>query len=170
MTLADRYRIFDSVLPSDEYDNLVDTIRDGHKIKWTWQSSNPGDPIFMISHVDKDPFYSTHLLSYIQNHLEKKVEPVRIYYNAQHPNCHGCFHEDDGDVTAILYINQLPYDYAWGGWTELWDRDTGEHQMVTPFDNNLLLFDAKLTHRGLAFLNYSDPIRINLTYKLRFTS
>lgn len=170
MTLEERFKVYDSFLPQDEYDNLVYGLCDPLKIKWTWQSSNPGDPIFMISHVDKDPFYSTHLLSYIQSCFDQPVEPVRIYYNGQSPNVHGCYHEDDGDVTAILYIHTCSYDPTWGGWTELWDRNTGEHYMVDPLDNRLLLFDSKLTHRGIAFLNHTDPIRTNLTYKLRFTS
>ena len=28
------------------------------------------------------------------------------------------------------------------------------------------MFDAKLTHRGTAFLGHTDPIRVNLTYKM----
>tara|TARA_A100001201_G_C3979163_1_gene168010 strand:+ start:51 stop:563 length:513 start_codon:yes stop_codon:yes gene_type:complete len=170
MTLEDRFKVFDSFLPQDEYNNLVDIIRDDVKIKWTWQCSKTDNQVFMASHVQDDPFYHTHILSYIKDCFNSEVKPLRIYYNAQLPNCHGSYHEDDGDVTAILYINQFPYEPEWGGWTELYDKNTGEHHMITPTDNNLLLFDANLTHRGLAFLNYSDPIRINLTYKLRITS
>ena len=92
--------------------------------------SNPGDPIFLIRNVDEDSFYNTHLLSYIQSCIDLKVEPLRIYFNAQTPNLHGCYHQDDGDMTAILYINQRPYEHKWGGWTELWDQDTGEDAMI----------------------------------------
>ena len=42
----------------------------------------------------------------------------------------GVYHQDDGDMTAILYINQRPYEHKWGGWTELLDEDTGEDAMI----------------------------------------
>ena len=171
MTLGDRFRVYDSFLPQNEYDNLRDIVCNPEiKLTWYWQLTEPGTPFFLVSDVHKDPFYHTHLLSYIQDRLDSRVEPVRIYFNAQQPNCHGSYHEDDGDVTAILYINNDTYQPDWGGWTELYDRDTEEHHLVPPLDNRLLVFDAKLTHRGLAFLNQSDPVRTNLTYKLRFVS
>lgn len=170
MTLEERFRVYDSFLPQDEYNKLVHVSLGGPDIKWNWQASNPGDPIFLIRNVDEDSFYNTHLLSYIQSCVDLKVEPLRIYFNAQTPNLHGCYHQDDGDMTAILYINQRPYEHQWGGWTELWDQDTGEDAMIRPLDNRLLLFDAKLTHRGTAFLGHTDPIRVNLTYKMQFVS
>ena len=172
MTLGERYKVYDSFLPQDEYNKLVNVALGGPDIKWNWQQSNgyEGDPYFMIRFVDEDSFYNTHLFSHIQSCFDSKVEPLRIYFNAQTPNVHGCYHEDDGDVTAILYINQRPYEHKCGGWTELWDQDTGEYTMIRPLDNRLILFDAKLTHRGTAFLSYADPIRVNLTYKMQFVS
>lgn len=174
MTLGDRFRIHDSFLPQNEYDNLRRRAFSGEDVKWTLQcsASEPShvDRVFLSCDVQDDPFYNTHLLSYIQRCFDSKVEPLRIYYNGQHPNFHGSYHTDDGDVTAILYVNVTQYQPSWGGWTELYDGDTDERHMIPPMDNRLLLFDAKIPHRGLAFLNPADPIRVNLTYKMKFVS
>lgn len=174
MTLGDRFRIHDSFLPQNEYDNLRHRAFYGEDVKWSLQCSaaEPSrvDRVFLSRDVQDDPFCNTHLFSYIQRCFDSKVEPLRIYYNGQQPNFHGSYHKDDGDVTAILYVNITPYQPVWGGWTELYDEDTEERHMVHPVDNRLLLFDAKLLHRGLAFLNPADPIRVNLTYKMKFVS
>ena len=174
MTLGDRFRIYDSFLPQNEYENLRYNIFSGKNVKWSLQCSDPeasqSDRVFLYCDVQDDPFCNTHLFSYIQRCFDSKVELNRVYYNGQQPNFHGSYHTDDGDVTAILYVNITPYQPVWGGWTELYDEDTEERHMVHPVDNRLLLFDAKLLHRGLAFLNPADPIRVNLTYKMKFVS
>ena len=61
MTLEERFRVYDSFLPQDEYNKLIHVSHGGPDIKWNWQSSNPeeGEPIFLIRNVDEDSFYNT---------------------------------------------------------------------------------------------------------------
>ena len=66
MTLEERFKVYDSFLPQDEYNKLVNVSLGGPDIKWNWQQSNgyEGDPYFMIRFVDEDSFYNTHLFPY----------------------------------------------------------------------------------------------------------
>lgn len=170
---CDRVKIVESLLPDEDYSNLVERSRD---LLWYWQTSLPldqneilrGGSTFMISDVKDDSYYHDHILSYIQDRIERNVEPIRIYFNAQATNFHGSYHTDEGDVTAILYVNQLPYQHSWGGWTELFDELTKDQKMIPPIDNNLLLFQSDILHRGIGFLCEDAPMRINLTYKLKY--
>lgn len=169
---GDRVKIIESLLPQDDYLNLVERSID---VSWQWQTSVPiddgiyrGGSTFLISEVKNDPFYHDHIFSYVQERIERKVEPARIYFNAQSTNCHGSYHYDSCDVTAILYVNHLPYQHEWGGWTELFDELTHDQKMVPPIDNNLVLFQPRIAHRGIGFLCEDAPMRVNLTYKLKY--
>ena len=95
MTLEERFKVYDSET-QDEYNKLVNVSLGGPDIKWNGpRNGYPGDPTFMIRFVDEDSFYNTHLFSFIQSCFDSKVEPLRIYFNAQTPNVHGCYHEDE---------------------------------------------------------------------------
>ena len=61
-------------------------------------------------------------------------------------------------MTAILYINQRPYEHKWGGWTELLDEDTGEDAMIRPLDNRFFCLMLNLLTEELL----SSVIRIQL--------
>lgn len=174
MTLEDKFRVYDSFLPDSEYNRLKEIISNKTALQWSWQSSDEySQHTFMMSDVTDDPFYKGHIFSFIQSCFDSDtiLEPLRIYFNAQVPNANGSFHIDDGDVTAILYINEKPYDPSWGGWTQLHNEERDpkkeKQEFISPWCNRLLLFDATVAHRGYAFNHSSCPVRFNLTYKLK---
>ena len=71
----------------DEYNKLVHVSHGGDDIKMELASSVIlVIQSFLVREVDEDSFYNTHLLSYIQSCVDLKVEPLRIYFNAQNPN------------------------------------------------------------------------------------
>jgi len=154
-------------------DNFLDKI-DFKKVnesyfnkKWEMQQSSSRPPYgldFLIHQVSSEKFFDNYLFNKIKQHLEGEYEIERIYFNGQWPGREGAFHSDNCDITALLYVS--PYEYGWGGFTEILTSSTEPPTLVHPLQNRLLLFPGRIVHKGYSFSYQSCPLRVSLAYKL----
>lgn len=87
------------------------------------------------------------------------IEKIRTYANIQHHNQEGDWHDDDGDLTAMLMLSPTNHN---GGSFEYKDKNDNI-KSVDFVQNRLIIFPAHLQHRGRA-PNNSIP-RITLAFK-----
>jgi hypothetical protein len=110
--------------------------------------------------------YNSPLINYIAQKaiielLNKPFNILRSYINIQHQGADGSFHIDDGDVTLLLMITESPKIPS--GEFEYIDQNNNI-QKIEYKQNRLIIFDAKIQHRGLSYKENTP--RITLAYKL----
>jgi hypothetical protein len=178
-TWKDEIRIIDQFLPTEIYGQVVDYLHNPNTTRsWGFQMSvrrkMENSLVFNHHHVKEDNefFYST-LMNYVSQCFNFEVKPRRIYFNAHVPLSHGSFHADDGDYTALLYVPtsdvEEGYDLTWGGETQFTNSEpypNNDTMFVSPWENRLCIFPAKVLHRGLAYLHQDHPVRYTLAFKL----
>lgn len=169
--MLDRVRIFDNFLPQHIFDRLVEECFEGTQLSFKRHRSRKGRP-------NSQNFFSCDLtkveeFSFLFHMVQQKVPEVSGY-NRCYINCHpalinGSFHNDDCDLTAILFIGK-EYDAEWGGWTQLHNGDftpEGEETIfLTPHPNRLVVFPGEILHKGHAFNHQNCPWRFNLVWKM----
>lgn len=125
---------------------------------------------FNMSSVGVFPFYSVdfdikepiveNILDKINKTLNTNYTVKRVYANIQYSGMDGTWHTDDGDVTALLFINE-PLE---GGNFEI-RVSKGGTQTIEPTPGRLIVFEGKNLHRGLSSSTLAIP-RISLAFKL----
>lgn len=124
-----------------------------------------------LSTATTPPFYSFefknddlvgYLINKIKNDFFKdiNIQFLRTYINIQHQGMDGGFHEDDGDITGLYFPGPTNLN---GGFFEY--KENNEIKKISYEENQLILFDAKWPHRGVAFTNYKP--RITLAFKIK---
>ncbi|AOV60201.1 hypothetical protein S820908_053 [Synechococcus phage S-CAM9] len=176
---TDGIRVIDQFLPTEVYEQVVKYLKQPETVtSWGFQMSikrpETKHPSTFNCHIvkkDNEFFYST-LMDYLSRCFNFEVKPLRIYFNAHVPLSHGSFHTDDGDYTALLYVpthTDERYDINWGGETQFTNDEpypNNDTVFVSPWENRLCIFPAKVLHRGLAYLHQDHPIRFTLAFKL----
>lgn len=125
---------------------------------------------FNMSSVGIFPFYSVdfdikepivdNILIKINKALNTSYIAKRVYANIQYSGMDGTWHTDDGDVTALLFLNE-PLE---GGNFEI-RLQKEEKQIIEPLPGRLVVFEGKNLHRGLSSSTLAIP-RISLAFKL----
>ena len=153
-------------------DNFLDKI-DFKKVEerivdasWTFQCGNPINKEklpFLLWEVSHEEFYNKYLFDKVKQHLDGEYKLRRVYFNGQWSGREGDFHNDNCDVTVLLYVSD--YEYGWGGFTEIMTSSTSP-TIIHPLKNRLLIFPGKIMHKGYAFSYQTCPMRISLAFKL----
>jgi hypothetical protein len=91
----------------------------------------------------------------------KKIAVLRAYINIQHFGMNGEFHPDDGDVTVLYFpcptnTNKGFFQY----------KEKEEIISIPYVQNQIILFDASILHRGIAFDDFKP--RITLAFKIKY--
>jgi len=125
---------------------------------------------FGMSSVGQDPFYSVDLnpeepvIKLLLNKINSLVSGAynikRVYANIQYSGMNGSWHTDDGQLTALLFINEELQD----GNFEI-KLSSNDISTIEPLPGRLLVFDSALLHRGLSSSTLRIP-RISLAFKL----
>ena len=90
---------------------------------------------------------------------DEDIQILRAYINIQHQGMDGDFHQDDGTTTALYFA--CPTNTNKG----FFQVKNKEDIISIPYvQNQLVIFDAKQFHRGLAFTNFKP--RITLAFKM----
>lgn len=122
-------------------------------------TSNGTSPFYSVDFNIKEPIVEK-LVKQINSAIKGSYSVKRVYANIQYAGMDGTWHTDDGDVTALLFVNQE----LEGGNFEI--RIPGEETtLISPVPGRLILFEGKYLHRGLSSSTLAVP-RISLAFKL----
>ena len=88
----------------------------------------------------------------------------RAYLNGQWNGREGALHDDGCDITALIYMS--PYEYGWGGFTEIMTEP--EPTLVYPIPNRLMIFPGKIKHKAYSFAYQTCPLRVTLAFKIDY--
>jgi len=122
-------------------------------------TSNGISPFYSVDFSIEEPIV-LNLVKQINTCLKNSYSAKRVYANIQYAGMDGTWHTDDGDVTALLFVNQE----LEGGNFEI--RIPGEETaLISPTPGRLIVFEAKYLHRGLSSSTLAIP-RISLAFKL----
>ena len=160
--MNDRVRIFDNFLPQRYFDRIVEECYHGTSLQWKPQGSHSilSKQMFYLAYVNKAPQFER-IFQLIKEVVPEVYWFRRCYFNWNPPSIDGEFHQDDADLTALLYVAP-DYNPERGGWTQVQNRD-GTIHLIEPIPNRLAVFPADLLHKGHAFKR--GP-RFTLTYKM----
>ena len=103
-------QVFDNFF-SEELHNKIWNILRGPG--WCLNVGIPDHPFWHMDGLEKDKFFSEHLLEIIKDNLNINSKCLRIYANGQTAGQTGLPHEDDGDTT-ILYF-PVTWKHIFGG-------------------------------------------------------
>ncbi len=155
-------KIVDNFLTPDE----IEQIRlYACKNSWEIQLSDYDAHEFLYMGVSDYELINDTIYKRIQGELGVGTELTRVYLNGQHCGREGKLHQDNCDVTALIYISE--YNPNWGGFTQIMNSPT-DQCIVPPIRGRLLLFDGNLFHKGYSFSYQDCPLRISLAYKINF--
>lgn len=122
-------------------------------------TSNGTAPFYSVDFQVQEPIIQK-LVNQINSSAGKNYEVKRVYANIQYSGMDGTWHTDDGDVTALLFVN----DNLEGGEFEI--RNTSQDvERISPTPGRLIMFEGKYLHRGLSSSTLGIP-RISLAFKL----
>ena len=122
-------------------------------------TSNGVSPFYSVDFDTKEPIVEK-LVKQINSEIGGNYTVKRVYANIQYAGMDGTWHTDDGDVTALLFVNEQ----VEGGNFEI--RIPGEETtLVSPIPGRLVVFEGKHLHRGLSSSTLAVP-RISLAFKL----
>ena len=134
-----------------------------YNVPHTWGQYTDEDKKFYWSLLDiRNP-----ILEYVylksQNEIPNiNISPTRTYINIQHQGMDGGFHTDDGNITLLLMITPTPNN---GGGEFEYKDNNNQIQKIEYKQNRLIIFDADIKHRGLAYKENTP--RITLAYKTK---
>lgn len=116
-------------------------------------------PFYSVEFETKEPIVKT-LLEKINTHFDTNFTVKRVYANIQYTGMDGTWHTDDGDVTALLFVN----DNLEEGNFEI-RLEENNTQSILPLPGRLVVFEGRYLHRGLSSTTLAIP-RISLAFKL----
>ena len=158
--------VVDDFLDPIDFRKVVDYTK--YPATWQVQCSNPhledSSQEFLSAKVkDNDEFFNKYLFNKVKKHLEGEYKLERIYFNGQWTGREGYMHDDNCDITALLYVSD--YEYGWGGFTEI--MSSVERPVILhPLPNRLVIFPGRIKHKGYSFAYQRCPMRISLAFKL----
>ncbi len=156
--------IKDNFLPIPFLNNLEDYLL--YNVPHYWgHSSIENSPPFYFSKLDSNDSNLVKIYNLISNTYSPKSKLLRTYSNIQHLGMDGTFHKDDGDVTFLIMVTKNPI--KGGGEFEYIDKNNKTHT-ISYQQNRLIIFDAQLKHRGLAYKD--NKPRITLAYKTKINN
>lgn len=116
---------------------------------------------FYNSVLDLNDNLIRYLCEKIQRVEGKPITILRVYFNVQHANMDGDWHEDDGEVTYLLMITKTLK--SGDGCFEI--KEKNKIKKIDFVQNRLVYFDASIPHRGRAPNKYEIEPRITLAFK-----
>lgn len=138
------------------------------------QSSKSSPEKWFYASLNDLPFFTEYLKEKIEKNNESKYYIQTVYANGQTVMNGGSWHVDVETamdvktpefVTALLYVSNINRDNIEKikGYVDF--KLNGEVVSIEPFQNRLVLFDSKVTHRGNA-PNIPGFLRISVAWKL----
>ena len=148
----------DNFISPELTDGLRSTILLDRKHAFN-MTSNGVFPFYSVDFDINEPIVEK-LVKQINSKIGSNYSIKRVYANIQYAGMDGTWHTDDGDITALLFVNQQ----LEGGNFEI--RIPGEETiLVAPLPGRLTVFEGKYLHRGLSSSTLAIP-RISLAFKL----
>lgn len=151
----------DNFLPSEYVSSLRSTVLLDNKHSFN-MSSNGIIPFYSVEFNINDPLVQK-LVNQINSVNSTLYSVKRAYANIQYSGMDGTWHTDDGDVTALIFLNEKIQD----GNFEIRIKTNEETvtEEYSPDPGRLLLFEGRHLHRGLSSTTLAIP-RISLAFKL----
>ena len=157
-------KIVDNFLDPIDFRKVVERTK--YPAAWTAQCSNPhledSSQEFLELNVSEEKFFNTTIFNQIKKHLKGEYKLNRVYFNGQWTGREGYMHDDNCDITALLYVSD--YEYGWGGFTEI--MTSPKPTVIHPLLNRLVFFPGRTFHKGYSFAYQRCPMRVSLAFKL----
>ena len=156
-------KIVDNFLEESDFNQVTSFLKEN----WRLQTStlNVKELPFLYSELTGQSFFNTYLFYKVVEQLEGNDYILeRAYLNGQWNGREGALHDDGCDITALIYMS--PYEYGWGGFTEIMTEP--EPTLVYPIPNRLMIFPGKIKHKAYSFAYQTCPLRVTLAFKIDY--
>ena len=154
-------KIVDNFLEESDFNQVTSFLKEN----WRLQTStlNVKELPFLYSELTGQSFFNTYLFYKVVEQLDGNDYILeRAYLNGQWNGREGALHDDGCDITALIYMS--PYEYGWGGFTEIMTEP--EPTLVYPIPNRLMIFPGKIKHKAYSFAYQICPLRVTLAFKI----
>ena len=156
-------KIVDNFLEESDFNQVTSFLKEN----WRLQTStlNVKELPFLYSELTGQSFFNTYLFYKVVEQLDGNDYILeRAYLNGQWNGREGALHDDGCDITALIYMS--PYEYGWGGFTEIMTEP--EPTLVYPIPNRLMIFPGKIKHKAYSFAYQTCPLRVTLAFKIDY--
>lgn len=163
---------YDNFFSDKDYEKILETVRSPN-----WQfghgSYHPDDPDyeksfpFWVMGLEKDKFFTDHLLNIIEQKTQQQYELYDVYANGHTFGTNGLFHEDwhdDRGRTFLLYANKS-WNVDWGGKT-VFNLGNDNYHFVVPKPNSAILFPGLIPHAAEGTSRKFVDLRVTIAWKL----
>lgn len=137
---------------------------------WSFGHSSQGDPLqtvfWKISNLEKEEFFSTHLMQKIQELTEDKLTIERVYMNGHTACSNGNIHTDSGDSngrTFLIYCNK-EWNPEFGGGTCFLHNNEAISFYPAPY--SAIYFQNNIEHFAMPLSRFFNGLRVTLAFKL----
>ena len=156
-------KIVDNFLEESDFNQVTSFLKEN----WRLQTStlNVKELPFLYSELTGQSFFNTYLFYKVVEQLDGNDYILeRAYLNGQWNGREGALHDDGCDITALIYMS--PYEYGWGGFTEIMTEP--EPTLVYTIPNRLMIFPGKIKHKAYSFAYQTCPLRVTLAFKIDY--
>ena len=156
-------KIVDNFLEESDFNQVTSFLKEN----WRLQTStlNVKELPFLYSELTGQSFFNTYLFYKVVEQLDGNDYILeRAYLNGQWNGREGALHDDGCDISALIYMS--PYEYGWGGFTEIMTEP--EPTLVYPIPNRLMIFPGKIKHKAYSFAYQTCPLRVTLAFKIDY--
>jgi hypothetical protein len=131
-------------------------------------TNNTNDCPFWRIELDKESFFSTYLSSNIEKYFNKKLHLLRIYAVSQTYQQNSNFHDDEPEndcYTFCYYINNVSIEDD--GLFYIKIPNENYILNIEPVMNRLIIFPSYYRHKGSAYNNLNNQLRICIAWKYK---
>jgi len=118
--------------------------------------------------LEKEPLFNSYLSNSIEKYFNRKIQLLRIYAVSQTYQQNSNFHDDEPEknyYTFCYYINNI--DEKDGGLFYIKIPNETRIFNIAPIMNRLVIFPSYYKHKGSAYNNLNDKLRICIAWKYK---
>ena len=128
------------------------------------------DSPFWRIELEKEPLFSVYLSTNIEKYFNKKLYLLRIYAVSQTYQQTSIFHQDEPDkdcYTFCYYINNICETIEDDGLFYIKIPNETHILNIEPIKNRLVIFPSYYRHKGSAYNNLNNNLRICIAWKYK---
>jgi hypothetical protein len=128
------------------------------------------DSPFWRMELEKEPLFSVYLSSNIEKYFNKKIHLLRIYAVSQTYQQTSNFHHDEPEknyYTFCYYINNICKTIEDDGLFYIKIPNETHILNIEPITNRLVIFPSYYRHKGSAYNNLNNNLRICIAWKYK---
>jgi Rps23 Pro-64 3,4-dihydroxylase Tpa1-like proline 4-hydroxylase len=163
--MINNIKVYRDFLTSFEQDKIENKILEPN---WSCnhQSANNGNLFWQMSNLEKDEFFSVHMIKKIEEVTGDKFDVERIYFNGHNACSHGSLHTDsqrEDGRTFLIYCNKIWHPEYDGGTTFV-----HKEEFITffPYPRSAIYFQNNIKHFANSIGKEFLGVRVTLAFKL----